>query len=397
MKQALKRSIGNWQLYAAVSGSALAMATGASASLISNGVRPAPEHIASVRFSRQLASSNDPPFLNAVKVALARQDAARATFRDARAGVGDVSLASAPSISPGGVVPIFGVRSVVEPGEWISIYGSNLASQTAHWNGDFPTSLGGVTVTINGKRAYLSYVSATQINVQAPDDTATGTVPVVVTTPAGTATSTVNLSQFSPSFSLLYQELVAGIILRADGSGAYGGGTYDILGPDGNTLGYPTVAAQPGDLVELFGVGFGPTTPAVPAGKAFTGAAPTKNEVSLYINNIAVKPSFVGLSSAGLYQINLIVPVGLGAGAVPVQASVGGMQTQGGVLFPLANPLPLTTTGGSSSSFGGPGFFGSFVGGSGGGGSAGFGGGSAALRKSPYQPKLQFAPETKNG
>ena len=64
-----------------------------------------------------------------------------------------------------------------------------------------------------------------------------------------------------------------------DGSGAFGRGTYDILGPTGNSLGYPTVAAQAGDTVELFGVGFGPTTPAVPAGKAFSGAAPINNVI----------------------------------------------------------------------------------------------------------------------
>lgn len=397
LRQALKRSVGNWQLYAAVSGSALAMATSASASIIGNGVRPAPGYIASVRLARQLANSNDPPILKAVKLALARQDARRMSLSDARAGVDSATLAQAPSISPGGVVPIFGVTSIIEPGEWISIYGSNLAGQTANWNGDFPTSLGGVTVTINGKPAYLSYVSPTQINVQAPDDTAAGMVRVVVTAPGGTATSTVDLGQFAPSFSLLRKDLVSGIILRTDGSGAYGGGTYDILGPTGTILGYPTMAAQPGDLVELFGVGFGPTTPAIPAGKAFTGAAPTNNAVSLYIGNVAVKPTFVGLSSAGLYQINLIVPPGLGEGAVPIQASVGGMQTQAGVLFPLAGLALLTSSSSFGSGSGGTWFGGSFGSGSGGGTGGGSGGGSAALHKNPYQPRLQFAPKTEKG
>ena len=31
---------------------------------------------------------------------------------------------------------------------------------TAVWNGDFPTSLGGTSVTINGRPAYLSFVSS---------------------------------------------------------------------------------------------------------------------------------------------------------------------------------------------------------------------------------------------
>jgi uncharacterized protein (TIGR03437 family) len=48
-----------------------------------------------------------------------------------------------------------------------------------------------------------------------------------------------------------------------------------------------------------------------------------------------VTPTFAGLSSAGLYQINLAVPDGLGSGDVTLVATVGGMQTQSGVLISL--------------------------------------------------------------
>ncbi|MBZ5608563.1 MAG: hypothetical protein LAP38_09910 [Acidobacteriia bacterium] len=78
------------------------------------------------------------------------------------------------------------------------------------------------------------------------------------------------MAQLAPSFLLLDAKHVTGIIIRSDGSGAYGGGTYDILGPTGNSLGYATVTAKAGDSVELFGVGLGPTSPAVPAGQAFS-------------------------------------------------------------------------------------------------------------------------------
>ena len=169
-----------------------------------------------------------------------------------------------PAISSGGIVP-----GTVQPGEWVSIYGTNLASGTAIWTGNFPMSLGGTSVTIDGKAAFLSYVSPGQINLQVPDDAATGVVPVVIMTGIGSALSTVTLAQFGPSFFLLDATHVAGIILRSDGSGAYGGGTYDIIGPTGNSLGYPTVGAKARDVVELFGTGFGPTNPAVLAGQAF--------------------------------------------------------------------------------------------------------------------------------
>jgi uncharacterized protein (TIGR03437 family) len=83
-------------------------------------------------------------------------------------------------------------------------------------------------------------------------------------------------------------------------------------------------------LVELFAVGLGPTNPSVPAGQAFSGAAPTTNPVTLLVNNVSVTPTFAGLSSAGLYQVNFIVPTGLGSGDVPLKVMVRGMRTPSG-------------------------------------------------------------------
>ena len=242
---------------------------------------------------------------------------------------GTTTTSPGPLIASGGIVPVDSTEPAIQPGEWVSIFGTNLAGSTATWNGDFPTSLGGTTVTIDGNAAYLSYVSPTQINLQAPDDTATGAVPVVVTTGSGTATADVTLAQVAPSFLLFDSKHVAGIILRQDGSGAYGQGadSYDLLGPTGTSLGFPTVAAKAGDIVELFGTGFGPTTPAVPAGQAFSGAAPATYEVALQINNVGVATIWVGMSGAGLDQINLTIPAGLGTGDVPLVAGISGGHT----------------------------------------------------------------------
>jgi len=237
-----------------------------------------------------------------------------------------------------GIAPVGSASPIIQAGEWVSIYGSNLANSTQIWSGNFPMSLGGASVTINGRPAYLSFVSPTQINVQAPDDATIGPAPVVVVTANGTATGTVTLAQFAPSFLLLDSTHVAGIILRSDGSGAYDGGAYDIIGPTGNSLGYPTVAATAGDNIELFAVGFGPTDPMEPAGQVFSGSAPVTNPVSLVINNVSVAPSFAGLSGAGLYQINLTLPANLGGGDVPLVATVGGAQTQPGVVISLPGP-----------------------------------------------------------
>jgi uncharacterized protein (TIGR03437 family) len=158
---------------------------------------------------------------------------------------------------------------------------------------------------------------------------------VVVTTKGGTASATVTLAGFAPSFFLFDSKHVAGIIVRSSGSGGNGVGTYDILGPTGNSLGYATVAAKAGDSLELFAVGLGPTNPSVKSGQVFSGAAPATNPVSLLINNVSVTPLFAGLSGAGLYQLNVMIPPGLGTGDVPLVASVGGVRTPLGVVISL--------------------------------------------------------------
>jgi len=243
--------------------------------------------------------------------------------------------AGPPSLTPRGVAPVFSSTNAITPGEWISIYGTSLASSISTWSGNFPTTLAGVSVTINGRSAFLSYVSATQIDVQAPDDPARGVVQVAVETPAGVSTTSVSLESYAPSFSLLDTKHVAGIILRPNGGGAFGGGAYDIIGPTGTSLGYRTVAARAGDTVELFGVGFGPTNPAVTAGQAFAGSAPTTTPVQILINNISVTPTFAGITSAGLYQINLTIPPGAGTGDVSLRGVVSSVRTPLGPVISL--------------------------------------------------------------
>lgn len=243
-----------------------------------------------------------------------------------------------PAINSGGVVAVDSAVTAIQAGEFVSIYGSNLGpASPATWTGVFVTTLGGTSVTIDGNAAYLTYASETQINAQAPDNlnTTTRSVPVVVTTGAGTASSTVTLAPFAPSFLLFDSKHVTGIILRSNGSGSQGGGSYDLLGPTGNSLGYPTVAAKAGDIVELYAGGLGPTTPPVEAGQPFSSNAPTTNKVNLTINGMSVTPMFAGFSSSLLYQINLVVPAGLGTGDVPLVATVAGMQTQPGVVISL--------------------------------------------------------------
>jgi len=213
-----------------------------------------------------------------------------------------------PSITPGGIVPVFATAGIIEAREWVSIYGNNLitGSIPENWSGDYPTKLGGTSVTINNKPAYLSYAAPTLIDLQAPDDVARGPVNVTVTNANGSTSATVTLADQSPSFSLLGDaKHVAGIIARPDGSGSNGTGanSYDILEPTGTSLGYKTVAAKAGDTVVLFGVGFGPTNPTVPAGQPYSGApAQAIDSITVTVNSILVSPFFTGAGSPGLFQ-----------------------------------------------------------------------------------------------
>ena len=242
--------------------------------------------------------------------------------------------AAVPAIAPGGVVPIYSATAVIQAGSWVSIYGTGLANTTAVWTGNFPTTLGGTSVKIDNKLAYLWSVSPTQINLQAPADPATGTVNVVVTTASGSSTSTVTLAAYGPSFSLLpASNYVASVILTPSGSGSYGGCAYDLAGPSG-AFSFTTRPVKAGETLELFGVGFGPTSPAVPPGKVYAGAAPTTNIVSVTVGGAVAKVLFSGITEAGVYQLNVIVPQ-VSSGDQPLIATVAGVSTPSNVLITI--------------------------------------------------------------
>ncbi len=242
-----------------------------------------------------------------------------------------------PVITPSGVVPIYSSSTTIQPGSWISIYGSNFADGVTVWAGNFPTTLGETSVTIDDKPAFINFVAPNQINVQAPDDTKTGTVSVVVTTSTGaTASSTVNLEAFGPSLCLVgASRYVAGIVIRNDGSGLQGGGTYDFIGPNGTSLGFPTRPVKAGDVVELYGVGFGPVNPPIPAGQLVQtyGTALPSSNIAFVIGGITVVPQFAGITEAGLFQFNLTIPAGVGSGDVAIAATAGGLQTPANILI----------------------------------------------------------------
>ncbi|HXJ40823.1 MAG TPA: IPT/TIG domain-containing protein [Bryobacteraceae bacterium] len=236
------------------------------------------------------------------------------------------------SIAPSGIVPLFSSVPIVQPGSWISIYGNNLANTSSVWSStNFITDLSGVSVSIGGKPAYIWLVSPRQLNVQVPDIGSVGCVNVIVTTSNGTAQSQITLSTAQPSFSLLDARYAAGTISVPNGTGAYGSGvnSYDIIGPV-NSFTYKTRPAKAGEIISLYGVGFGPTAQPVTAGQYDAYPINTFERPAITIGGVTADWVFSGLIAPGLYQMNIKVPSGLSPGNQPLVATV---PTQSNVLL----------------------------------------------------------------
>jgi uncharacterized protein (TIGR03437 family) len=239
-----------------------------------------------------------------------------------------------PTVTDNGVINAAGLGSAIAPGTWVSIFGTALAPVTRPWlgsdfvNGVLPVSLDGVSVTINGKPAAVAFISPTQINVLAPDDTATGLVPLQVKTPAGTSDSALVLEQTAaPAFF----QLSGGN--RSYVAGTHADGSY-LAGPALVQSGIPGVPARPGEVVVLFGTGFGATNPPISATAQVPSALPLARpeDLRIRIGGLDATIAFAGLISPGLYQFNVTVPQ-VDDGDVPVVAEFRGLLTRSDLLL----------------------------------------------------------------
>ena len=236
----------------------------------------------------------------------------------------------APSVSSGGVITAsaFGAFSSVAPGSWIEIYGSNLSVDRRSWTGnDFqgntaPSSLDGTKVTIGGQPAFVYYISGSQISVQVPSNISTGSQPVVVQTPYGTYSTTVNVNSVQPG-------------LWAPSLFNIGGVQYvGAVLPDGKTFILPTGAvsgltsrpAKAGDIITLYGVGFGAVTPSVAAGQIAPASTSFTNPPQFFFGQTAATLQYAGLApgEVGLYQFNVVVPQNLPAGKYALTFTLNG-------------------------------------------------------------------------
>jgi uncharacterized protein (TIGR03437 family) len=236
--------------------------------------------------------------------------------------------AAAPASQVSAVTDAASFGAAIAPGEWVSIFGTGFSTKTQSWtagdfvNGQLPTSLGGVSVAIDGQPAYISYAGPGQINALMPPDATIGPVTVQVTTPLGQAyPGTVLLQRMAPE---LFTWAPGGVTYAA---AEHANGT--LIGPAG--LLQPATA---GEVIELYGTGFGPTSPQIPVSQAAFQPAILAAPVNVTIGSAAAQVKWAGLIGPGLYQVNVEVP-SVPAGDQPVIVSVAGFQSAAGVYLPV--------------------------------------------------------------
>jgi len=218
----------------------------------------------------------------------------------------------------------------IVPASWMTIFGTNLSPVTDTWgnaivNGNLPTSLDGVSVNVGGQPAYVEYISPFQINAVAPN-VGTGTVSVTVTNPSGTSPAVTTVGQaVQPAF---FQWGNYAVATHLD---------YTYAVKNGAISGVTTVPAKPGEVIILWGTGFGPTTPPAPVGvEAPSGTTYyAAGTVTVAVGGTPAQVYATALSPgyAGLYQVAIQIPTTLANGDYPVVATISGAQSPSGTLI----------------------------------------------------------------
>ena len=227
------------------------------------------------------------------------------------------SIQAGPTITS--VANAAATQPAIAGGTYISIYGSDLAPVTRNWtNSDFsgtalPKSLSGVSVTVDGKAAYVYFISPKQIDVLTAADSTTGTVQVVVTSNGLVSNSmAATMAAASPAF-FLFKDGKSIAAVHA------GGG---IVGATTLYAGLST-PANPGETIGMFGNGFGATTPAPTDGTIISIYLPCATTPTVMVGGAPAQVTYCALVGSGLYQVNVTIPAGTSAGDAPVTIMFG--------------------------------------------------------------------------
>jgi uncharacterized protein (TIGR03437 family) len=194
-------------------------------------------------------------------------------------------------------------------------------------SGRMPTQLGGVSVTVNGKAAFVYFYcsvvtspvcTSDQINVLTPLDDKVGPVQVVVASGTNvTPPFTVNMNALAPTF-LLFNALGPVVATHAD---------YSLLGSQVLYPGY-TTPAKPGEIALLYAVGFGLPTNTLTNGSSLQyGSLPLTPVCRVGGLPASVIATLIG---PGLYQLNLTIPPDARNGDNAITCTYNGASTPAG-------------------------------------------------------------------
>jgi uncharacterized protein (TIGR03437 family) len=205
--------------------------------------------------------------------------------------------APAPAISL--VANAEGETPIIAPNTWVEIKGSNLAQpgDMRIWQAsDFaanalPTKLDNISVAVNGKPAYVYYISALQVNILTPPDALSGSVQVEVTNNGLTGAAFSAPTQLlSPSFFV------------------FNGGPYVAATHlDGSLIGSPTLypgattPAKAGEAIVLYANGFGSTNVPVQSGSV-TQSGILSPLPAVKIGGVPANVQFAGLVAPGNFS-----------------------------------------------------------------------------------------------
>jgi uncharacterized protein (TIGR03437 family) len=231
----------------------------------------------------------------------------------------EVTAKGAPRSSAGGAVDnaIFKAGDALARGDVAALFGEQLSFSAGTQGSTVPlaTALGGASVLFNGQPVPVYYTSYGQINFQVPVDAPLG-LNTVQAKRDGVVGNPISVQVVERSPRLLR--------LNVGEYGAVVNMDYSLPMPAGSLPGWQwgTHPARAGDVLTIYAIGLGPTTVQVASGAAApVSPLPWLVDVPKVVFGVppfskGVTPSYAGLSpgSVGLYQVNITVPDGLGAG-----------------------------------------------------------------------------------
>ena len=228
-------------------------------------------------------------------------------------------LDRSPYIVPAGVLNGAGPtpQAGVAAGSVVSVFGASLSAETlVGRDSPLTQTLAGLTVRVGDRLAPLFFVSPGQLNLQLPADL-----------PAGRQTLTVSsqeLGQVSADFTVvrtapgLFQQtandLLVALALHEDG-----------------TLVTPAAPARRGELLTLYGTGFGPLAIPRPEGLAIPPAPPfpVVDVVTILLGE-AVLPSEAAFAAPGRVAVDVVqfrVPSDAPSGGSPLRVRIGAVDS----------------------------------------------------------------------